>query len=151
MIMEREKNIRNFIQVIPETGISVDYLNELGALWLFSMKLQGTNEEKWTKFWSSSEGEYFRTRGRRLVSRYEECYPPDTYDYSQISEKTKENIKRLNVIAGKASDLFAGGKFTRQEFSQLFVEANELVYGEKGGQYIEERDLYENEFGKMKD
>ncbi|MCX6762246.1 MAG: hypothetical protein NT093_00490, partial [Candidatus Moranbacteria bacterium] len=59
--------------------------------------------------------------------------------------------KRLDAIADKASDLFASGKFTRQEFSQLFVEANQLVYGEKGGQYIEERELYENEFGKMKD
>lgn len=148
--MESEKeNLRNFIQVVQETGISVDYLNEFEALWCFKIfGLEGSDEENWDKFWSSEKGEYFRTRNQKLVRRYEECYPPNCYDYSRLSEDTKGRIKRLDEIADKASDLFASGKFTRQEFSEIFLEANKITYGENRKEYMEEKKLHESEFGK---
>jgi len=112
--------------------------------------MMGSHQNNWDEFWSSDKGNYYRTRNRELVSRYEKCYPPSEYDYGHISQDTKERIARLNEFADKASELFASGKFTRKEFTRIFVKASELVYGENDKRYIEEKEIYESEFGDMK-
>jgi cobalamin biosynthesis Mg chelatase CobN len=144
MEIKKEKNFRNFIQIVPETGISVDYLNELSALWNFSsFGLGKSDQERWENFWSSERREYYK---KRIVARYEELYPPNEYDYSQISDDAKMRIKGLDEIADRVNGLLASENFSRQEFSRLFVEANKFVYGENDNRYIEEKKLFESEF-----
>ncbi|MFA6193607.1 MAG: hypothetical protein WC726_01965 [Parcubacteria group bacterium] len=149
MEIKNEKNLRNFIQIVPETGISVDYLNELSTLWTFSsFGLEKSNQKNWDNFWSSERGEYYK---KKIIARYEELYPPNEYNYSQISDDTKMRIKGLNEIADRVNGLLASGKFTREEFTRIFVRASELVYGENDKRYLDEKEIYESEFGEMKD
>jgi hypothetical protein len=138
------KNIVEFSQNIPETGVTADFFNEFTLV-----ELSTKSDLAWNSFWNK---EYVQKRieenGNKVVRRYEERYPADIFDYNKLSPETKKRIEKLNEITEKINEAYASGKFNRKMYERLLVEAIGLIYGEGGRIHTHRREIFENEFGE---
>ena len=127
-------------QIVPVTGVSADYWNELGVVPAF-----------WGEFSLSENLDYLRNKPRR---KYFEYSPDLKDDANLIPGYNKERVERLELIAEEMNAL-AAPEITAQNFDLdslvgLLGESLLLIYGkEAGGKFANQlAKLYEEHKAK---
>ena len=117
-------------KINKETGMTADYINEIGYLCTF--------------FEQGEKGEIIKALIKNGVRKYQDRYPESEYN-NVITEKNKLAVERLNELADRMNQFAKDEDFNLSEFASTYNEMTFLIFGSETRKNIDTKD-----FGKWK-
>ncbi|MBI4085815.1 MAG: hypothetical protein HY433_01055 [Candidatus Liptonbacteria bacterium] len=108
-------------QIEPETGMSVDWSNEVFGLALALQRTGDINEVV----------AMIRKRPRR---KYEERFPLSIYT-EVVTKQNEGGVRRLDELVDRLNNMANVGTLTREEFVSIYNKMNDLLRG-RGAKHI---------------
>jgi len=111
-----EEKKREMFQIVPDTRLSSDYMNEISPFW-YLMKLQGI------------EAAILALR-EHPVRNYIERFPMEKYP-EVINKKNEDSIRILSEIVEIFNKQVQDGLLTENSFTDTYEKIYKIVIGEK--------------------
>lgn len=114
--MERREDKQPVPQIVEQTGVTADYLNEI-LFWLAETPKKVPERVQLL----------LETRNGKVMRRYEERFSPEKY-LEVVTDKNRECVAQLNAIADDVNQKASEGRLTLPYLQALARRAWRIVY-----------------------
>lgn len=114
--MERREDKQPVPQIVEQTGVAADYLNEI-LFWLAETPKKVPERVQLL----------LETRNGKVMRRYEERFSPEKY-LEVVTDKNRERVAQLDAIAADVNQKASEGRLTLPYLQALARRAWRIVY-----------------------